>query len=276
MPATVHHGPYLFRFSLNLQTRKNPLVQAPSDASSNAAGASTGANRTAGRKNGTLCPIGPDASLSIVKGSTVAKITALAAIGKRYRAKKTENGDLAAVSSKPTTGSGVGSSEAAGGEGALTSHTASRGIDGNRVGAAAGNGEGGGAWGSLLGKGTASGRACAEGEDNSVNTTTARGNAAAVQRGEGDVDGSTAGGVEVMAVETAAEVGEKAMEPASTSGDIGFEDEDEDCSWCIPEAAAPKAVWQGHIGPVTRIGSCGQPPAFFSLGEVCTTKVEML
>ncbi|CBJ25790.1 conserved unknown protein [Ectocarpus siliculosus] len=55
-----------------------------------------------------------------------------------------------------------------------------------------------------------------------------------------------------------------------TSGLIGeacFGDDDEDCSWRVPEASAPKAVWQGHSGAVSRIGSCSQPPCFFTLGE---------
>lgn len=54
------------------------------------------------------------------------------------------------------------------------------------------------------------------------------------------------------------------------SGDITFDDEEEDCSWRVPDAAEPKAVWQGHAGSVSRIGSCSQPPCFFTLGEVRT------
>ncbi|CAM9670037.1 unnamed protein product [Ectocarpus fasciculatus] len=50
-------------------------------------------------------------------------------------------------------------------------------------------------------------------------------------------------------------------------GDTSFGDDDEDCSWRVPEASAPKAVWQGHSGAVSRIGSCSQPPCFFTLGE---------
>ncbi|CAM9548853.1 unnamed protein product, partial [Scytosiphon promiscuus] len=53
----------------------------------------------------------------------------------------------------------------------------------------------------------------------------------------------------------------------SGSGDISFEVEEDDCSWRVPDAAEPKAVWQGHAGSVSRIGSCSQPPCFFTLGE---------
>lgn len=45
--------------------------------------------------------------------------------------------------------------------------------------------------------------------------------------------------------------------------------EEEDGVPClIPETAPPRAVWKGHSGPVARIGSCSQPPCFFTLGEV--------
>lgn len=52
------------------------------------------------------------------------------------------------------------------------------------------------------------------------------------------------------------------------SGDIRFDEEEEDCSWRVPDAAEPRAVWQGHAGAVSMIGSCSQPPCFFTLGEV--------
>ncbi|CAB1099994.1 unnamed protein product [Ectocarpus sp. CCAP 1310/34] len=50
-------------------------------------------------------------------------------------------------------------------------------------------------------------------------------------------------------------------------GDACFGDDDEDCSSRVPEASARKAVWQGHSGAVSRIGSCSKPPCFFTLGE---------
>ena len=71
--------------------------------------------------------------------------------------------------------------------------------------------------------------------------------------------------------------GERASPPGvrvgvggGVGGDISFDDgdEEEDWSWLVPEAGPPRAVWQGHRGPVAKIGSCSQPPCFFTLGEV--------
>lgn len=69
-------------------------------------------------------------------------------------------------------------------------------------------------------------------------------------------------------------------ERVSTSGGgvINFQDceeDDEDCSWLVPEVAAPKVVWQGHLGPVARISSCSHTPCFFTLGEVEKTKYSL-
>ena len=247
----MHTAAFLYsRFfaAIDLQARRKPPLQAPTDVISAAAGASAGGNPTAASTRG------PGASIGIAKGSTVAKITAVAAMGKRYRANKTEDGSPAS------------------GECALVNITTSRGTGGNGAGAAAGTSGGGGGWSSLLGKGSASGQTCAEvGGNSSGNTPTASGGAATVRPGEGSFADIVPGGVGVAGADPAAETGGKTIEPGVTGGDIGFEaeEDDEDCSWFIPEAAAPKAVWQGHIGPVTRIGSCGQPPCFFSLGEVC-------
>lgn len=198
----------------------------------------------------------------------------MAAIGKKHIANKAAKKGLSAASnSRPALGGGGGSP--AGGEGAILNATASRGADDNGVGVAAGTRGGGGPWGSRpSAKGTASDLISAEGGGDIVEATGARGGLASTQPGEGNfadrsAGGVSAGGVSATAAETAAEVGGKTVEEAPTSGDICFEDDDEDCTWCIPEVAAPKAVWQGHIGPVARIGSCGQPPCFFSLGEVC-------
>lgn len=55
----------------------------------------------------------------------------------------------------------------------------------------------------------------------------------------------------------------------SLGGDTcSFESEEDDGLCMVPQAASPRALWQGHVGPVARICSCSQPPCFFSLGEV--------
>ena len=75
--------------------------------------------------------------------------------------------------------------------------------------------------------------------------------------GVGDGRGGSGGGVAAPAV-------------PSTGGVnmCSFEEEEEDNSRLFPDAGEPSALWRGHTGPVARIGSCSQPPCFFSLGEV--------
>lgn len=222
-----------------------------------------------GRTGGAVGPSSPNARVGLAKGTAVVKV--VNAIGKKHSAHKVEKWGLAAPSSRPG-GEGDGGSPSGSGEGALLNTTASRGSNGDGVGVAAGNGGGGGQWGgNLSDKGTASDPRCAEDERDTIETTGARGGLASAQSGEGDFAGRTAGGggVAGVAAETAADAGGENAELVPTSGDIGFAEEEEDSTWCIPEVAAPKAVWEGHIGPVARIGSCSQPPCFFSLGEVC-------
>lgn len=68
-------------------------------------------------------------------------------------------------------------------------------------------------------------------------------------------------------------MGEKEVDNSTERGTLGGDDPEfgrgeEDCP--IPEVALPRALWHGHTGAVARIGSCSQPPCFFSLGEVST------
>ncbi|CAM9618439.1 unnamed protein product [Ectocarpus sp. 12 AP-2014] len=92
-----------------------------------------------------------------------------------------------------------------------------------------------------------------------------------VGRSRGSVSASVdASGVGVAESDRGGDGGVAASGATGGSGLIGdacFGDDDEDCSWRVPEASAPKAVWQGHSGAVSRIGSCSQPPCFFTLGE---------
>lgn len=186
---------------------------------------------------------------------------------KQYRTKKAENGGPGA-SSRPASGGGGGSSAAR--ESRVVDTTATEGPDDNGTGTAAGNSEESDRLGRHSSDDSASGVAREGGDGITLSTTSARGGLVTIQP-QGITD-DPADGVGVPAAKTLAEFGRKIINSGPGCGDIGFEDEeDEDCSWRIPEAAAPKAVWQGHVGPVTRIGSCGQPPCFFSLGEVCST-----
>eukprot|EP00752_Nemacystus_decipiens_P017245 g15449.t1 len=251
-----------------VETGKKKAAQAhvPTDISYGAAGGKTGANRaTAGRTSGTLGSSVPGASLAVAKGPTAVRV--VPAVGKQNNTNKAENGSLTGGPGKPSSGDGGGIP--VGGEGAILSATASRVLGDGGKGVGAGNSTVGS---NRSGTGDSIDPAYTEGVGDTAEKSISRAGFANPQPNDGR--DRTAGGTSSTAAEMAEEICVKPLETPSTGGDISFDQEEEDCTGCIPEAVAPKAVWQGHTGPVARIGSCGQPPCFFSLGEMTAGLLE--
>lgn len=163
----------------------------------------------------------------------------------------------------------------AGGEGSLDI-SGGRGNSNNRKTsvATAGNNDGTRASGSLLSNDTTASGAIHERDEEGDRQTIISTGITGVGSGNavaGETAGADCGGDGVV------ETGAPNRERSPTGGGVvvsfqNCEEDDDDGSRLVPEAAAPTAVWQGHLGPVARISSCTHTPCFFTLGEVQDTE----